>query len=61
MMETMVLMGAEELSRAMYSLREVAEKMQQAAGSYEFAVQQNQRFMDDWLQRFEEAIKGAKP
>lgn len=33
-------------------MREAAQKMEQAASSMQFAFEQHQRFLDDWLQRF---------
>lgn len=59
-MESMVLVGAEQLSSAMYSLRSTAERMQQASASYEYAIQRQQQFMDDWLQRFEAVLNASK-
>lgn len=56
-METMVLMGSEDVSRAAGQMREAASEMNRAAGSIEFALRQHENFMNDWLSRFEAAIE----
>lgn len=50
------LIGTEEVSRAASSMREAGSTMQSASNSMEHALMMHQRFMDDWLHRFELAI-----
>lgn len=56
-METMVLVGAEQLTSALHSLRDVAHTIQQAVSAQEYALTQHQAFMNDWLSRFEQILK----
>jgi hypothetical protein len=53
----MTLIGAEEVSRAASSMQDAAEQMKQAASSIDFSLETHRRFMDDWLSRFETALK----
>lgn len=60
------LLGADDVSRASGGMQTAAANMQSAAGSIQWALEQHQRFMDDWLSRFAEAMiaqreKGEKP
>lgn len=56
MTEYVHLIGVEQIQTAANSMRSAADEMQRAASSLDYSLQQNQRFMDDWLQRFEAAI-----
>lgn len=58
-METMVLLGAEQLVSAMHSLRDVAQTIDRASGNCDNALKQHQAFMDDWLLRFQGIIDAA--
>jgi hypothetical protein len=56
------LIGAEDVRAAGNTMRSAADTMGSAVGSFTWALEQHQRFMDDWLQRFAavlEANQGA--
>lgn len=50
------LVGSEDVVRAASSMRSSAETIERAASSLSYGLEQHQRFMDDWLQRFEAAL-----
>lgn len=54
------LIGSEEVSRAGYTMRDAAHEMNGAAGRIEYALEQHQRFMDDWLTRLSETLTVEK-
>lgn len=56
-MESISLMGSEEVQRAGYAIKSAAESMQQAASSIDESLRRHQMFMDDWLFRFEAVLK----
>ena len=58
-METIVLMGSDDVQRAGANMQDAAETMRRAADAISFALEQHQRFMDDWLARLE-AVLAAK-
>lgn len=51
------LVGAEDVSRAGYTMRDAAQTMAQAAGSISHSLEMHQRFLDDWIVRFTEAMQ----
>ena len=51
------LVGAEEVNRAGHSMQSAAESFRQSVGFLLDGLHQHQRFMDEWLQRFEEVLK----
>ena len=53
----MTLLGAEQVQSAANAMRSAAAGMQSAASSIDEALSRNQRFLDDWLARFIEAIE----
>lgn len=55
-METVHLIGAEDVRSAGNTISGAADEMKRAAGNIDYALQQHQRFMDDWLQRFEAVV-----
>lgn len=55
-METIYLAGSSEVSSAGSNMRTAAEQMKQAASNIEYALTQHQRFLDDWLSRFEAVL-----
>lgn len=57
MSEYIHLIGAEDVQRAGRSIASAAETMNWAAGYLDETLQRHQRFMDDWLERFTEAMK----
>lgn len=50
-MQSIHLIGSEDVSRAASSMREAASTMQSAASNIAYSLEQHQRFLDDWLQR----------
>lgn len=56
MTEFIRLVGAEDVRRAACAISSAARDMCRAAGSIDEALRNHQRFLDDWLQRFEAAL-----
>ena len=56
-MNTIYLQGSEDVSRAASSISESADTMRRAASSIDESLDRNQRFMDDWLVRFQDVLK----
>lgn len=56
-MQTVHLIGAEDVSRAASTMRSAADDMRSAAGSIDSALERHQRFLDDWLQRAEALVE----
>ena len=56
MSEFMQLLGAESVLHAAQRMAEAAREMSGAAGRIEYALQQHQRFLDEWLSRLEEIV-----
>lgn len=54
------LMGAEDVSRAGYTMREAAHEMSRAAGNIDEALRNHQRFLDDWLQQLASVMQPPK-
>lgn len=61
MPDYMTLMGAEDVSRAGYSMKSAAEEMSRAAANIDDALRRHQMFMEDWLQRYESAQHPVLP
>ena len=61
MSDYIVLLGAEDVSRAATAMRSAAEEMQRAASAIDYTAQAQQRFMDDWLQGFAALLEGQEP
>lgn len=59
-MDSIHLIGAEDIRSAGYTMQHAADSMRQAASAIEDTFQQYRRFMDDWLSRFEAALEKAK-
>ena len=57
MPENIHLLGSEQVSNAAYSIRESVEQFKLAVGWFGDAVTQQQRYMEEWLQRFEAALE----
>ena len=57
-METIYLVGAEEVTRAGQNIRGAAEEISRAlsANNLEWVLEKNQRHMDNWLTRFEDVV-----
>jgi alpha-L-fucosidase len=67
-MEYMHLVGAEDVQRAASAMGRAAHEMQQAASSMGHevflltrALENNQAFLNDWLDRFAEVLRRAQP
>lgn len=56
-MGSVVLIGAEDVRAASNSLRGAAADVNTAASRIEFAFEQHQRFLETFLQRFEELLE----
>ncbi len=57
MAEYVNLIGAEDVSRAGHTMRDASQTMTQAASSISYSLEMHQRFLDDWLTRFTEAMQ----
>jgi len=53
----MTLLGADDVRSASHTMASAADRMQQAASSIQWAFEAHQRFMEDWLQRFQQATE----
>lgn len=53
------LLGAEQVQSAASTMRAAADEMQRAATNIDGALERHQRFLDDWLLRFEAIIKAT--
>jgi hypothetical protein len=56
MSEYMTLMGAEQVQSAGRSMQSAAEQMTRSASVIDEALARHQRFLDDWLVRFTDAV-----
>lgn len=45
------LLGAEQVQSAASQMTRAADEMQRAASSISYALEQHQRFLDEWLNR----------
>lgn len=59
-MQSIYLQGSEDVRSAGSAMREAAQQMNNAASSIQFTLEQNQRFLDDWLQRLEAVVEAIK-
>jgi len=57
MPEYITLLGAESVQSAARNMQDAAASMNNAARSIAYALQQHQRFMDDWLRSFEAVVE----
>lgn len=51
------LIGAEEVQRAGYTMREAAAEMNRAASHISESLYQQRVFMEEWIQRLEAILK----
>lgn len=51
MADYITLLGAEDVRRAASQMSEAASTIQNAVSNITYALEQHQRFMDDWLSR----------
>lgn len=56
-MESVHLIGAEDVRSAANTMRSAAEDMQRAASNIAHALEMHHRFMDDWLLRFQTVME----
>ena len=55
-MNTMILVGAEDVRAGGQAVSGAAREMSAAAGRIEDVLRQHERFLDDWLIRFRDAL-----
>jgi hypothetical protein len=56
-MESILLIGAEDVRSAANTMCSAAEDMQRAASNISHALEMHHRFMDEWLQRFQAVVE----
>lgn len=56
-METIHLIGAEDVRIAANTMRAAAEEMRSAAYNISSALEQHERFLRDWLQDYQNIVK----
>ena len=59
-MERVYLVGAEDVQRAGNNIQGAAMEMSSAARTIYEALEAQQRFLNEWLERFEAAIRPAE-
>ncbi len=59
MADYITLLGAEDVRRAGSLMQSAADDMRCAASNMSSALEQHQRWMDDWLSRFQQVIETA--
>ncbi len=59
-METMLLLGTEDVHRAASRIQDAADTMNRAAGNMDEVFHRQRLFMDEWLQRFESVINAHR-
>lgn len=60
MPDYMTLLGAQHVESAASQIRSAADVMKNAASEMQYAFQQHQRFLEDWLTSFREALEQQK-
>lgn len=61
MVESIYLIGSEQVQNAANTMRSATEGMQSAASSMSYALEQHQRFLDNWLSRLESVMSNSVP
>lgn len=61
MSDHVTLVGAEDVRSAGRSMLNAADQMQTAASNITFALEQHQRFLDDWLGRLADVLAAPIP
>ncbi len=56
-MDRVYLMGTEDVIRSAHLIRGAADSMLSAANSIGSALAEHQRFMNDWLSRFQQVVE----
>ena len=57
-MDTMILIGADDVRAGGAAASHAGAEMKQAAATIDYALEQHRRWMDEWLARFETALTG---
>ena len=60
-METMLLVGADDVRNASHRMQSAAESMQSAAAHIENALHQRRQWEEEFLLRLEAALERAQP
>jgi Sec-independent protein translocase protein TatA len=61
MSETIYLVGAEDVRSAGRSIATAADGMKRAADTLDESLRSHQRFLDDWLTRFQTILADWRP
>lgn len=59
MSDYITLLGAEDVKKSGHEMSSAAHEMQRSIGYLDDVLNRHQRFMDDWLQRFEAVLENA--
>ena len=59
-MESINLMGSDDVYKAGYTIQNAANDMKQAVANFDFILERQRRFMDEWLQKFERILTENK-
>ena len=57
-METIYLNGAQDVHRAGSAIQDAARQMANVSSNMQLVLEAHQRFLDDWLLRFEQIMMG---
>jgi hypothetical protein len=57
MVESIHLLGADDVRSAGYAMRDAAGEMKRAAESVDFTADQHRRRVEEWLARFEALVE----
>lgn len=55
-----VLIGTEDVVRASHTMQDAARQMANVSSNTQLVLEANQRFLDDWLLRFEQALEADR-
>lgn len=59
-MDMITLLGAENVSTAGWNMLEAGRQMSNVSTNLQCVLEAHQRFMDDWLLRFEQALEADR-
>jgi len=57
MTDYVTLLGAEQVQSAARQMASAADEMRRAAGSIDDSLRSHQRFLEDWLLRFQQILE----
>jgi hypothetical protein len=60
-METIHLVGTESIQRAAMGMQDAAEHMANVSANLQIIFEQQQLFLDEWLNRFEAVLQAHRP